>query len=195
MKYYDQIKKISANNNGIVTSQMLKEESIPSIYLTRMVKNGKLQKVARGIYFSGNAIPDDYYFFYQKNQRIIYSFLSALFLHGLTDRIPYKMEITLPNNYNSSHIRKDVTIHKVMKKYYSIGRIMIVTIFGNEVACYDMERTICDLVRFRDKIDVEIFRKAIQIYKNHEKRDYQKLRHYANIFKISKKINELMDVI
>ncbi len=195
MSYYKDIEEIANKNNGIVTSRMVKEESIPSIYLTRMVKQGKLKKVDRGVYFSSNATYDEYYLFYLKNKKSVYSFSSALFLHELTDRIPYQLEITVPNNYNSSHIKKDVIIHKVLKKYYSIGSITKETMFGNKVACYDMERTICDLVRFRDKVDVEIFRKALQLYKNHENRDFHKLRQYAISFNISKQINELLDVI
>jgi predicted transcriptional regulator of viral defense system len=195
MDNYEKIKEILNKNNGIITSQMLSDRDIPSIYLTRMVKQGKLQRIDRGIYSTEEVVLDEYYFLYQKNQRAIFSFSSALYLHGLTDRIPYQMEITLPSSYNSSHINEDVTIHKVIKKYYSLGRIIKKTMFGNEVACYDMERTICDLVRFRHKIDVEIFKKALIGYKNHPERDYQKLRQYAQTMGISKQINDLLDVI
>jgi predicted transcriptional regulator of viral defense system len=195
MSNYDKILDIANKNNGIVTSQMLKDREIPSIYLTRMVKDGKLQRVDRGIYSTEEVMLDEYYLLYEKNQRAIFSFSSALYIHGLTDRIPYQMEITLPSSYNSSHIDKDVIIHKVIEKYYSLGRTMKKTMFGNDVACYDMERTICDLVRFRDKIDVEIFKKALIGYKSHTDRDYQKLRQYAKTMRISKQINDLLDVI
>jgi len=53
----------------------------------------------------------------------------------------------------------------------------------------------CDLVRYRDKIDVETFNKALIGYKNHPERDCQKLRQYAKIMRISKQINDLLDVI
>lgn len=195
MNNYDKIKEILNKNNGIITSQMLKDRDIPSIYLTRMVNQGKIQRIDRGIYSIEEVMLDEYYLLYQKNKRAIFSFSSALYLYGLTDRVPYEMEITLPNTYNSSHIVKDVIIHKVVEKYYSIGRTIKKTMFGNEVACYDMERTICDLVRFRQKIDVEIFKKALHSYRNNSNRDYQKLRQYATVFRISKEINELLDVI
>lgn len=195
MDYYKRIQEKAKQNSGIVTTQMIREDAIPSIYLTRMVQQGKLTKVDRGIYSTNKVIMDDYFLLYQRNQKVIFSFSSALFLHGLTDRIPYQMEVTLPNTYNSSHISNSIIIHKVLKKYYSIGRIIRKTIFGNEVACYDMERTICDLVRFRDKMDVEIFRKAFIAYKEHPDRNLHKLRKYAMLFGISIKINELLDVI
>ena len=195
MDYYDRIRNMIKDNHGIITSSMVKEHSIPSIYLTRMVKQGELKRMHRGIYGTRDAVYDEYYIIYLKNKRIIYSFASALFLHGLTDRIPYPPEVTLPHDYNSSHIEDDIIIHKVMKKYHGVGRIMKVTMFEHEVPAYDMERTLCDLVRFREKIDVEIFKKAVQSYKRHDERDYNKLRQYARIFNISTKINELLDVI
>jgi predicted transcriptional regulator of viral defense system len=195
MDNYDKIKEILNKNNGIITSQMLNDRDIPSIYLTRMVNQGKLQRIDRGIYSTDDVMLDEYYLLYQKNQRAIFSFSSALYLHGLTNRIPYQMEITLPSSYNSSHINEDVIIHKIIKKYYSLGRIIKKTMYGNEVACYDMERTICDLVRFRDRIDVEIFKKALIGYKKHPERDYQKLRQYAKTMRISKQINNILDVI
>lgn len=195
MRYYKKINELARNNNGIITTKMLKKADIPRIYLTRMVNQGKLERIERGIYSVDKSMHDEYYLLYQKNQRAIFSFSSALYLLGLTDRIPYKMEITLPNTYNSSHISEDVIVHKVVKKYYPLGRIIKKTIFGNEVACYDMERTLCDLVRFRSAIDVEIFKKAIAIYKVHPDRDFLKLRQYAKILKISSKINDLLDVI
>lgn len=195
MSYYDEIWELAKKNNGFVTTKMLKHEGIPTIYLTRMVKQGNLKRIGRGIYATGEVMLDEYYLLYQKYQKAIFSFSSALYLHGFTDRIPYKMEITLPSTYNSSHIDEDVIIHKVVEKYYSLGRTFKKTMFGNEVACYDMERTLCDLVRFRRKMDVEIFKKAITGYKSHPDRNFQKLRHYAKQFKISSKVNELLDVI
>lgn len=195
MNYVDRIRKMIEDNNGIITSSMVKAHSIPSIYLTRMVNQGELKRLHRGIYGTYDADPDEYYIIYLKNKRIIYSFSSALFLHGLTDRIPHPPEVTLPHDYNSSHIEDGIVIHKVMKKYYGVGRIMKVTMFGHAVPCYDMERTICDLVRFREKIDAEVFKKALQLYKRHNERDYNTLRQYGRIFGISKKINELLDVI
>lgn len=195
MNSYKKIIALANKNNGIITNQMLNDRDIPSIYLTRMVEQGKIQRIDRGIYSIEDVMLDEYYLLYQKNKRAIFSFSSALYLYELTDRIPYQMEVTLPSTYNSSHIEEDIIIHKVVEKYYSIGRTIKKTMFGNKVACYDMERTICDLVRFRKKIDVEIFKKALDGYKNNSNRNYQKLRQYATIFRISKQINDLLDVI
>lgn len=195
MDNYELVKEIAAKHNGIVTSAMLKKHNIPSITLTRMVKQDQLERVERGVYQLPGSYYDQFYIFSLKYKKSVFSFSSALFLHGLTNRMPNQLEITLPNTYNSSHIKENVIIHKVLKKYYPVGRIIKATMFGNNVPCYDMERTMCDLIRFRDSIDIEVFREAITLYKNHPDRNYHVLRDYAKRFNISKRVNTLLDVI
>lgn len=66
--------------------------------------------------------------------------------------------------------------------------------FGNKVKVYDKERTICDLIKYRDKYDGETFIKAIKAYIN-GKYDQIKLFQYARIMKIEKKVFEIMEII
>lgn len=113
---------------------------------------GRLFRADRGIYITEDGDLDDYYFFQLRNQRCIYSYQSALYLHGLTDRIPYQKEVTVYSGYNSSHIGKDVIVHYVKRNWYELGISEGMTIFGNPVRVYDRERTICDLILHRKEI-------------------------------------------
>ena len=58
-----------------------------------------------------------------------------------------------------------------------------------------MERTICDLVRDRKNQDPEIFSKAWHYYLNNDDKDIWKLREYAELFNISKQVEEILEVI
>ena len=60
---------------------------------------------------------------------------------------------------------------------------------------YDLERTICDIVRYREYMDREIFTKAIKQYSKLKEKDLNKLMKYAKKFKIEKKIIEYMEVL
>ena len=93
-------------SNGIITAEYCKTNGIPNVYLKNMVEKGQLTKVSRGIYSSNDAILDDYYIFQLRYSRCIYSFLSALYLHGLTDRVPFTKEVTVFKGYNASGIEK-----------------------------------------------------------------------------------------
>ena len=66
---------------------------------------------------------------------------------------------------------------------------------GNHVYVYDMERTICDIVRDRKKQDSEIFSKAWKFYLKNSLKDIWRLRDYANIFRISERIESILEVL
>ena len=76
-----------------------------------------------------------------------------------------------------------------------IGVSEVKTPMGNFVNVYDMERTICDIVRNRKHQDPEIFSKAWKFYLQKESKDIWKLRKYAKLFGISKQIEEILEVM
>ena len=55
-----EILDIANSNNGYLYSEILKKHDIESTYITRLIKKGKLFKVAPGIYITENAVEDDY---------------------------------------------------------------------------------------------------------------------------------------
>ena len=138
---------------------------------------------------------DELYFFQLQNKVCIYSFQTALYLQGLTDRLPFINEVTVYQGYNISRIRDKVIPHQVKKEWYEVGTTEVKTEMGNIVIAYDMERTICDLVRDRKNQDPEIFSKAWNFYLKKENKDIWKLRKYADVFRISQQIEEILEVI
>ncbi|MBD3948454.1 type IV toxin-antitoxin system AbiEi family antitoxin domain-containing protein [Tuanshanicoccus lijuaniae] len=192
----DKIRKMIEKNNGIITAKEVSESEIESWYLTNMVKKGKLERVARGIYFDSNYDNyDELYIFQLKNKACIYSYQTALYLYGLTDRIPFINEVTVKQGYNAWRIKETVFVHQIKKEWYEIGLTKVMTEMGNLVYAYDMERTLCDLVRDRKNQDVEIFSKAWNFYLKKGSRDIWKLREYAKAFNISQQIEEILEVI
>jgi len=182
-------------SNGIITAEYCKTNGIPNVYLKNMVEKGQLTKVSRGIYSSNDAILDDYYIFQLRYSRCIYSFLSALYLHGLTDRVPFTKEVTVFKGYNAARIEEDCIIHYVSKAFYDIGKTEVATLFGNTVLAYDKERTICDLIRNRKDVDPEIFGKVVNNYMKSKDKKLNKLMEYARLFKIEEKTLELIEVL
>jgi len=182
-------------NNGIITASYCKTNGIQNIYLKNMVEKGELIKISRGIYATNDAILDDYYIFQLRYTRCIYSFLSALYLHGLTDRVPDTKEVTVFKGYNASRIEEDCIVHYVPKAVYDIGKTKVFTMFGHIVFAYDKERTICDLIRNRKDTDPEIFVKALNSYMRSKEKNLNRLMDYAKVFKIEEKTLELIEVL
>jgi predicted transcriptional regulator of viral defense system len=193
--YKQRIINALEKNNGIITANYCKTNGIPNIYLKNMVEKGLLTKISRGIYATNDAILDDYYVFQLRYSRCIYSFLSALYLHGLTDRVPFTKEVTVFKGYNASRIEEDCIIHYVPKTVYDIGKTKVFTMFGSAVYAYDKERTICDLIRNRKDVDPEIFGKAVNNYMRSKEKKLSRLMEYARLFKIEEKTLELIEVL
>lgn len=192
----DKIRKIIEKNNGIITAKEVSDNKIDSWYLTNMVQKGELERVARGVYLDSNFENyDELYFFQLQNKACIYSYQTALYLHKLTDRLPFTNEVTVKQGYNAWRIKDYTIVHQVKKEWYELGQVEIKTDMGNPVYAYDMERTICDLVRDRKNQDIEIFSKAWNLYIKKDSKNIWKLRKYAKAFGIAQQIEEILEVI
>lgn len=192
----DKIREIIKQNNGIITAKEAAYNKIDSWYLTNMVQKGELERVARGVYFDSNFENyDELYFFQLQNKACIYSYQTALYLHKLTDRLPFTNEVTVKQGYNAWRIKDSTIVHQVKKGWYELGKTEIKTDMGNTVYAYDMERTICDLVRDRKNQDTEIFSKAWNLYIKKDSKNIWKLRKYAKGFGIAQQIEEILEVI
>lgn len=195
MDYKKVLEEKLAQNGGILLSEEVASEDIPSIYLTRLIEQGKLQRFDRGIYVAEGGQCDEYYFFQKRYKVAIYSYLSALYLHQLTDVIPNKLEVTLYRGYNPHRMGENIIKHFVTKELYELGVVDCKTMYGNIVSVYDLERTICDLVKNRKSIDSELFSKTLNRYIRTSNKDLSKLYRYAQKMKILEKVIEIMEVI
>lgn len=195
MNYIQRIREQVKISGGIITYKELKKNSIPTIYLKRMMEKGELTKVDRGIYIGSNGDYDEYFFFNNKYKVPVFSFLSALYIHNFTDIIPSEKEITVYKGYNSHCVKDNTIIHYATKEIYELGITEKKTMFGNIVKVYDLEKTICDLVKNRNKIDSELFSKAINRYGRYENKDLEKLYSYSKKMKIYEEMKDILNII
>lgn len=197
MNIEEKIKSIVETNSGYVTRKDIDRNSIPSIYLTRYVKKYELKQIVRGFYAKEEWMVDPYLVFQYTYPRFIYSYNSAVFLHGLSDILPNYLEVTGPFNYRPmSKAKNDIITHTdTVNETYNLGIIEIVTTLGNIVKVYDKEKTICDLIKNKDKIEFETYVKALNNYARSKDKNINKLMDYARIMKIENKVRSQMEVI
>ena len=197
MTVEEKIENIVKTNNGYVTRKDIDRNRIPSIYLSRYVKKHNLIQVVRGFYAREDWIVDPYLVFQYTYPQFIYSFNSAIYLHGLGDILPNYLEVTGPFNYRPmSKNRDDVMTHTdTVDESYNLGITDIKTSLGNVVRVYDKEKTICDLIKHKDKTEFEVYVKALTRYARSKDKDINKLMRYAQIMKIENKVRDQMEVI
>lgn len=192
----DKIMKIAMKNNGYLNTKYIKQAKINTIELTRLVKKNKLERVTRGYYITTNSFYDDYYKYQLKSKNCIYSHTTALFLYDLSDRTPLYFDVTVPIGYNGSLSKdKNIKLHYVNKEVLTLGLTTVSSPFGTKIRVYDIERTICDIIKYRNHMDKEIFVKALKRYSTLKEKDLFKLMKYAKKLKIEKKVTEYMEVL
>ena len=76
-----------------------------------------------------------------------------------------------------------------------LGLTAIRTPYGNEVSAYDLERTLCDIVRGRRVVDVQVVNPAMKQYARSGGKDVQKLLDYAQALGVEKKIRNYLEVL
>ena len=199
MKEFSNIKKIETifkKNKGYITREDIDRNNIPSWFLSDFVKKNNLTKFAPGFYADESYIVDEYYLLQKRYPKFIFSGMSSLFLHSLTDKVVEDMEVVAPQGYNPSREKKNnLSIRRISdKNSYFLGIEEKKTMYGNIVKTYDPERTICDLIKYRDKYDIEVFIKAIKKYVK-KYNNQTKLMRYAKALNVEKKVFEIMEVI
>ena len=163
MEYENKI--LNLFKNGYLITKNVTDNNIPRIYLTKLIKENKIERVSRGVYIKKNVLVDEFVVLQSKSKYVIYSNTTALYLHGLSNRIPIRYDITIKSGYKGSLQKEDnVNLFYTKNELLDLGVINYKLNSGNIIKVYDLDKTICDIIKNKKKIDAEIFNKAIREY-------------------------------
>ena len=194
MKYKNEILKLF--NNGYLTTKDVIEHNIPRIYLSRLIDEHIIERVSRGVYIKTNDIPDDMIILQNESKNAIYSHMTALYLYGLSNRIPIKYDITVNQGYNGTLQKENnVNLFYVKRDLLNLGLTTYMLDSGYEIKVYDLERTICDIIKNKNRLDQEVVNKAIREYFYSNNKNILKLYEYAKKLRIYDKVRNTFEVL
>ena len=193
MNSIDNIKNIMSKNNGILLTQDITKNNIHRQYIKILEKEGVIEKVARGIYVEKGKNVSEYYILMQKYKKCVFSHNTALYFYDLTDRTPINLDLTFPSNFT---IHDDtIKIHYIKEELFELGKIDYKLEDGTIIKIYDLERTICDILRDRNKIDPQIFNDTLKNYIKRKDKNLVRLYEYAKKFNIDMILRTYMEVL
>ncbi len=196
MTYLKKLKKLIEKQKGTVLSADLDLYQIPRTYLQMMVAEGKLERVNRGVYVATDSIQDEMYSMQTKYPRLIYSHETALYLHGLSDRTPFEYSASVPSGYKVvSSVAKRFKIYYIKQELHELGLETLESSHGNPIKVYNIERTICDLIRSRNRIDVQILNEALKRFVKLKSIDYSRHMAYAKKLRIVSILKKYLEVL
>lgn len=190
------VEKLLKKNNGVIETFQVEELGINNKVLTRMIEKGLIERVARGVYIREDTFEDQYFITQAICRKGIFSHETALYFHDLCDRTPIRYQLTIPSYYNTK-LLKDKSYDFFYLKYelYEIGIIEMKTPYGNKIKVYNLERTICDIIRNKKRIETALFTDAMKRYAVRKDRNSIRLHKYGKLFNIEDEIRKYLEVL
>ena len=193
----EQLRMRFIQNNYVMTTSELLEAKLYYADIKQLLDEGFIERVRRGYY---HWVEDD-----GESEIVIINRLfpdavlcmeTALFYYQYSDRNPSEWSFAIDKNISKLRTNIDypfIRAYRVEKQLLTLGEIKG-EIDHHTVRIYDRDRTICDVLRNMNKMDKEIFNKAIQGYVADPKKSIPNLMKYAQVLRVQKKVNEWIGV-
>lgn len=197
MKRLDDYKTVFECYGGIMRTKDLQKEKILYRTLQTLMEQGAVEKVRYGYYQWVNPNDcSDVGTVIRLFPDAIFCMETALWYYGYSDHIPHEWHLAVSKDSGKSRFKIDrpfVKPHYIIPAYLGLG-LTYGDIDGYTVRLYDKERVICDCLRSRNKMDKEIFNKAIQSYIADSEKNIPHLLEYAEALRVKKIVKELIEV-
>lgn len=193
---YEVYKRIFDKYNGVIKTSEFKEEGYHHSILKKLVDEGIIVKIKRGYYeWQEEFISDATIITRLYSEAVVY-LNSALFIYGYIDRTPNEWHLAV--NRGSARLKFDIDYPKVKtyyinKEYMSIGKIEYIY-EEQSINIFDRDRTICDTIRYSNKMDKELINQAIKNYLNDSKKNIGNLMTYARMLRSESKVKTMIGV-
>ena len=196
MDYLAELAAIAKLHGGIIETKIAAEHGISKAMLYKLCKEEKIQRIVKGQYVLPDDMQDELLSIAKRSENIIFSHETALYLHGISDRTPFEHTVTAPSGcIPSAAIKAECKVYYIKPELFELGITTLRTPAGNIVQAYDLERTICDIVRSRNKLSTETFLAALKLYAASPKKDLNKLNSYAKKLRISNILHSYLEVL
>jgi predicted transcriptional regulator of viral defense system len=190
--------KLFKKNQGLLRTTEAMRLGIHPRILYQMRDEGLLEQLARGVYRLIE-VPDfsepDLILVSKKIPHGIICLISALAYHEITTQIPHFVYIAIPNKSRTSTLDYPPIRHfRYSEKVYAAG-VETKLIGGYPVKIYNVEKTLADCVKFRNKIGMDIVIEALKMYCKRKNTKIDKLYEYAKINRVEKILQPILETI
>ena len=191
------VRKTFSKHDNIMTTAQLDSCRIYYADIQQLLNEGFIEKIKRGYYHWTETYGEqEIKIINRLFPDAVLCMETALFYYKYSDRNPAEWNITIDKNVSRSRTNIDypfVKAYRVEPDLVSLGETKG-SINFIDVRIYDRDRTICDVLRNMNKMDKEIFNKAIQGYVKDPKKNIPNLMDYAKVLRVQKRVKELIGV-
>lgn len=192
----EKILTIAKDQNGLLSTSDLSKLGIPRSYLSILEKRGEIQRISRGAYAAVGYLVDEMLVIQARYKGAIFSHATAAYLLDLVDRTPLFYSVSVPSGYNATALKaRGVKVYFVNRRLYGVGSIEMKSPSGFDVRTFNLERTVCDVLRSRNQMDIQQVNEVLKRYARRREKDLDLLYQYAGQFGIQKIVREYIEVL
>lgn len=191
----ENIQKILGENNGTISSSQAKSIGRYAYYsVLRLVKQGVLYKIRNGLFMEPSRLANTMIDINRLIPSGVLCLYSAWSYYNLSTQIPADFNVAVDKNIKVTV--PDYPPIKLLRwsgKTLSIG-IDTVHINGYEVRVYNLEKSVCDAIKFRNKIGIDVMSEVLRNYFQRADRNIIRLESYARELRLCSVLEKYMEV-
>lgn len=176
----------------------IRREEIPTQWSYRQilekVSAGELVRVRRGVYAIPESLGDMMYDIKKIVPGGVLCSYSTWWYYQLTAQIPDGIYVAVPRGRK---IRlpdyPNITICHVSANIFGLG-VTECEISGFHCPIYDIERSVCDAIKARNKIGIDVCSEIVNAYLKRKDRNLAKLTHYAKFLRVLPTLNKYLEI-
>lgn len=191
-------KQTLPENQKIFSMQELKDKGFSQYKVSKLVEEGKLVKLNKS-YFENtdyNGEESDFYYAEAYAPNGVICLLSAAVYYNLTTFIPDAVDVAIPRKAKVSTMPEwpQLNVHHYTDERHGLG-IVEIREGNNEFKIYDIEKTVVDIVFYREKVGIEETKEILTTYLQRKDRNLNRLLKYAKLMKCDKVMRQYLEVL
>lgn len=187
-----------SNDQMIFAIQELKDKGLSYYKINKMVEQGILVKLNKKYYknVSFNGEEEDFYYAYAFVPNGVICLLSVAVYYKLSSYRPDAIDVAIPRKAKVSTLPDwpELNICYFTDERFDIG-INTIEDGNNRFRIYDIEKTVVDIVFYREKIGIEETKEVITTYLRRKDRNLNRLIRYAEILKCGDVMKKYLEVL
>lgn len=197
MDKFIEFKKVFDKYDGVVRTLEFVEAGYHHKYLKELMDKGIIRRIKRGYYeWQYKEIISDISIITKLFPDATIYLNSALYIYGYIDRTPNEWHLAVARG--SARARFEIEYPKIkpyyiVESYITIGQTQT-TYEGHEINIFDKDRTICDVVRYSNKLDREIVNQGIKSYIEDPEKNISNLMRYARKLRVEKRVKTMVEM-
>jgi len=191
----DQILKLFKQKKGIIKLQDLLKIGVNKYHLLKLVETGEVERLKHGIYKLSDYQTNEYFEIKNIIPNGVICLFSAWNYYELTTYMPHEFHVAIKKK---SKVK--LPNYPPIKLYYWDNNSLktgskTIKIDNSNIKFFDIEKSVCDAVKFRNKIGKDILNEILTEYLKRKDKNIDLLIKYSKILRVEKTLINYLDVL